>query len=117
MQPPQNTLSPDVADAAAQRLIEFSVIGAAFVLVFFFAAALVWWTLRQSAKEIRAARAETQKVNDRSFQATEKAAENNAKVAERLKRVLAMLNQITDGLHMLIMRGGRDAPPNTPEDG
>lgn len=117
MQPPQNTLSPEVADAAAQRLIEFSVIGAAFVLVFFFATALVFWVLKTSAKEMKAVRESAEAANNRSFTAAEKATENSTKISERMGRMLAMQNRIMDALQILALRGGQNDPPNPTPDG
>jgi len=117
MLPPQSTINPELADAAATRLIEFSVIGAAFVLVFFFAAALVWWTLRSSAREMRAVRESAEAVNNRSFGAAEKATENYTKIAERMERILSMLNRMTDSLQALVLKGGHDDPPNPSPDG
>lgn len=117
MNPPQDIINPEVTDAAATRLIEFSVIGAAFVLVFFFSIALVFWVLRASAKEMKAQRQEAQSVNARSFQAAEKATENYTKIAERMERILSMLNRQMDALQILVLRGGHDDPLAPTQDG
>lgn len=94
------------------RMIEFSVIGAAFVFVFLFCALLVWSVLRAAAREIRSAREETASANERSMQTSEKAIGSMTKVAERTKRTNDMLESVLTILHT--SRGGRDVPSPDP---
>ena len=109
--------SPEIVDQAGQRLVEFGVIGAAFVLLFFFCGFLVMWVLRAAAREIRAARETAEKANGRSFDAAEKATENYTRIAERLERMLSMQSRMIDTLQVLVLRGDHHVRTDPPEDG
>lgn len=112
---PQRTI-PDVPildaetiDFAYQRIIEFSVIGAAFVVVFIAFMALVWWVLRGSKAEIRSARDSERSAHAASIQMAEKTVGINIQLVERIDRLIEMSNSIIRRLSAL-GGGGPDAP-------
>lgn len=111
---PQRTLQDsDLWDLAGRKIIEHGPWAAAALIIFLAGLSIIWWVLRTSAKEVSAAREEVRNTNARSFQAAEKTTEANTLMAERLKRVLDMLNSVLN----LLKGGGRDVPPSNPKNG
>lgn len=113
----QTTLKEEgvrVAGEAATRLIEFSVIGAAFVLVFLFCGLLVIYVLRAARDEIRSSRADAAAANERSMNSAEKSVRAVTQGAERSSRIIDMLESV---LHLLTAQaagGSGDVPPDSP---
>ena len=89
-------------EQAYQRLIEFSVIGAAFVALFVFSSSLVWWILRRSAEMIREKDGMLAETNEQRAEAAGEAIRAITIQNERMRRVLDMLEE-------LIGRGHHDS--------
>ena len=103
--------------ASTQRLIEFSVIGAAFVLMFMGSAFLIWQVLKAARAEIEAARKEADKANDRGNSIGMKSVQAVTQVAERVSRMIDMQEGAINLLTVLVGRGGgRNVPTDAPED-
>ncbi len=102
---------PETVDFAYQRIIEFSVIGAAFVAIFIAFMALVWWVLRGARAEIRDARNNERSANAASIQMAEKTVGVNIQLVERLDRLIGMSNSIIRRLASQ-SAGGTDDPPD-----
>ena len=103
----------DLWAKAGDAVIAHGPWAAAALLVFLAGLSIIWWVLKTSAKEVAAAREEVRNTNTRSSQAAEKTTEANTLMAERLNRVIEMLNSVLD----LLRGGGRDVPPNNPKNG
>ena len=109
----QNALpSPETIDSASQRLIEFSVIGAAFVLVFIFSAALVWWVLRVAALEIRSAREELSRVNEARARMASEGTWVDAEIIDRQDCTISLVSRV---LNILLKREGQRNDPMASE--
>ena len=114
MKPPELPI-PDgeTVDFAYQRIIEFGVIGCAFVVVFITFIVFVWWVMKSSAAQLKDMRDSERAAHISSKQTSDKMVEVNTKISERLNRVLAMLNSIAKRLS--VQTGGNgdvseDAP-------
>ncbi len=83
-------------EQAYQRIIEFSVIGAAFVVQLGFCATLVWWILRTSAAMIREKDWKLTEVYEQRAEAAEEAVRAITTQNERTRRVLDMLNELLE---------------------
>ena len=111
---PQRTLQEsDLWGKAGEAVITHGPWAAFALLVFLAGLSIIWWVLRTSAKEVAAAREEVRNTNARSSQTAEKTTEANTLLAERLNRVIEMLNSVLD----LLRGGGRDVPPTNPQNG
>ena len=103
----------ETVDFAYQRIIEFGVIGAAFVVIFIAFMALVWWVLRGARAEIKDARNGERAANAASIQMAEKTVGINIQLVERIDGLIGMSNEIIKSLSAQGGGGGQDAPTGT----
>ena len=101
----------ETVDFAYQRIVEFSVIGAAFVVIFIAFMALVWWVLRGARAEIKDARNSERAAHAASIQMAEKTVGINIQLVERIDRLINMSDSI---LKLLSAQGG--GGPDAPTD-
>ena len=118
MQPPQDVLEPAATEAAYQELLQYGAIGAMLVIILSLAIALVWWTLRSTAKAIREKDEELRRVNDLRAGSVEKMVEalttNNAKLAQildLLENAVGAMSAVPGQIAVLNSRLKGPSPP------